>query len=892
MKGLLIRSISVSFLSLIFVLHLSDVAANTHPSTKKSFRGTISRIVSITTHKSKGQTTVTVLGDGKISEYVAKPLKAPPRIVVDIFCAARLLGGVSKVVENSDVKVIRIGYHSKKIRMVFDVKGSVVPDFTDKSVDNELIITLKSKEGEDKKKHDITTNVIETKKDLETLKKNNNVKVNDIPKDNDESRKKGALEEVMPFISETPDNQKSGVPEKEADDAFRNQDRSKEDGQTKIRLEETLTQRVEDDGKEDTSIYLKCLDTYKAKDWEDAIENLTRLIKKYPNGRYTERAYFILAKSYDSLNKEFISVQFKEIKDHYEDAISRFPNSEYVPDAVFSIGNLYFHIKNYYEALGYYNLVLKKDKGSILQVKALMQKARVLLLRNRKEDALTALNELETITSEYQNISEGIEAKIEKAKILYEMNKFDGSLKILNELNKEDPENLYKHPDISLYIGYNYYQLGDNHKARENLYRYYNTCPEREINHLVLNQIGDTYRNEGLIEDAVKLYRMVLERFPNTDGAIISKIRLAEQQEDNDWIEKTRKEMGSPKKIYENIVNDSDDKKDEKNPLIQLSMLKLGITYQKEKEYEKSLNVLKELLEKYPKTSLRKELAHALMVTIEGILKRENKNHKYINIINLYFKNDKIFSMIDVPELFLPVARAFVYIGLDDMAIEVFKKADILLTDNDKPDDLLFLMGKYLFEQDNIEDALKRFNILVNNHPDSKYAPEAYQIRGSILLKQKQYELAADTLDKALKYPISECKRALLLIEKAKALTGSRSKENALLAMNEVNEIKKECDFTDYNIDQELGDLYLSLGDVQKALNNFNHVIKTTKEISSKNALRLKLAECYWRLNKREDSLELYNQIMSLNDPFWSNLAKEKMDEIQFNNDNISERLN
>lgn len=892
MKGYLIRSISVLCLSLFYVLHLNNVSASPHPANEKSYKGAISRIVSITTHKSKGQTIVTVLGDGKISEYIAKPLEAPPRIVVDIFCAARLLGGVSKVVESSDVKIIRIGYHTQKIRIVFDIKGSVVPSFTDKPVDNELIITLKSKEGEDKKEHHNTTNLIEKTKDLATFKKNENVKENDIPKDIENPHKKRALEEVTPLISETLGNQKIGAPEKETKHVFEKQNRSKEDGLTKTSPEEKLTQMVEDDGKEDTSIYLKCLDTYKAKDWKGAIEYLARLIKKYPNGRYTEKAYFILAKSYDHLNTEIISVQYKEIKGHYEDAISRFPISEYVPDAVFSIGNLYFFIKNYYEALGYYNLVLNKDKGSILRVKALMQKVRVLLLRNRKEDALSALDELEILTSEYPNLSERIEAKIEKAKILYEMNKFNRSLKILNELNKEGNENIYKYPEISLYIGYNHYQLGDNQKARENLYRYYNTCPEREINHLVLNQIGDTYRNEGLIEDAVKFYRMVLERYPNTDGAIISKIRLAEQQEDKDWIEKTRKEMGSPKKIYENIVNDSVDKKDEKNPLIQLSMLKLGITYQKEKEYEKSLKVLKELLEKYPKTSLKKELTHALMVTIEGILKKEMKNHKYINIINLYLKDEKIFLMVNAPELLWPVARAFVYVNLNDMAIEVFKKADILLSDNDKPADHLFLMGKYLFEQDNIEGALKRFDILIANHPYSKYASEAYQLRGSILLKQKQYKLATDTFAKALKYPVPKCQRARLLLEKAKALTGSNSKENALMAINEVNEIKKDCDFTDYNIDQELGDLYLSLGDFRKALNIFNQVIQTTKENTSKNSLKLKLAECYWRLNKKEDSLALYNQIISLNDPFWSNLAKERMDEIQFNKDNMSEKLN
>ncbi|MBW2407590.1 MAG: AMIN domain-containing protein, partial [Deltaproteobacteria bacterium] len=166
MKGYLIRSISVLFVSLFFVFHLNKVAASPHPSAKKSYKGTISRIVSITTKKIKGQTIVTVLGDGKISQYDAKPLKTPPRIVVDIFCAARLLGGMSKVVENSDVRIIRVGYHAQKIRIVFDIKGSVVPDYTDNSVDNELIITLKSIEGENIKKTDNTTNIIEKTKDL------------------------------------------------------------------------------------------------------------------------------------------------------------------------------------------------------------------------------------------------------------------------------------------------------------------------------------------------------------------------------------------------------------------------------------------------------------------------------------------------------------------------------------------------------------------------------------------------------------------------------------------------------------------------------------------------------------------------------------------------------
>ncbi len=655
---------------------------------------------------------------------------------------------------------------------------------------------------------------------------------------------------------------------------------------------EQLVQTVDDDGKKDTSFYLKCLSAYRSKDWKGAILKFRDYIKRYPDGRYAERAYFLLAKSYDHLHSKNIGAHFTEIKDHYEDAVSRFPASKFIPDAMYSIGTLLFKMKNFSEAIGYYNLVLKQDKSSILQIKALKQKIKILVLKKRRSEALSSIDQLEQITAGHPDLPERIEARKERAKILYEMNKFYESIEILEKLIREKPENLYVYPEISLYLGYNYYQLGNNEKARENLYRFYNICPDRKINDLVLNQIGDTYRNEGMIKDAVKFYRLVLDRFPNTDGAIISKIRLAEQQEDTDWIEKTRKEVGSPQKIYEGIVNHSADKKEKKNPLIQLSMLKLGIAYQKENKYQKSLNVLKELLDRYPTTSLKRELTHALMVTLEGIQEKEIKEKNYINIINLYLKEKKLFLMVNAPELFLPVARAFAYVDLKDMAIDVFKRADVLLSDSEKPDDLLFVLGKYFYEKDNFGEALKRFDILTEKYPHSKYLPEAYWMRADVLLKQKKYEQATNDFDVALKYPVTTCKKAHILVKKATALIESNFRNRALESINQANELKKDCDKTDLDIDKAIGGVYLSLGDAKKALDIFSQAVKEAKGDSDRIPLKLKLAKCYWLLNKKEDSLSIYHQISSLNDPFWSNLAKEKMSEIQFNRDNISGKLN
>jgi tetratricopeptide (TPR) repeat protein len=132
----------------------------------------------------------------------------------------------------------------------------------------------------------------------------------------------------------------------------------------------------------------------------------------------------------------------------------------------------------------------------------------------------------------------------------------------------------------------------------------------------------------------------------------------------------------------------------------------------------------------------------------------------------------------------------------------------------------------------------------------------------------------------------------MLLIEKAKALTGSNSNEKALKAIKEASGIKKDCGLPGYNICQEIGDLYLNLGYANKAITFFNQAVDTATENSDKIYLKFKIAQCYLRLNKTEDSLALYKQISSLNDPFWSKLAKEKITEINFKNDNISEMLN
>jgi len=259
------------------------------------------------------------------------------------------------------------------------------------------------------------------------------------------------------------------------------------------------------------------------------------------------------------------------------------------------------------------------------------------------------------------------------------------------------------------------------------------------------------------------------------------------------------------------------------------------------------------------------------------------KGKKYSSIINFYIKEKELIAMVNAPELFISVARALVHQNFEDMGAEMFARADPLLANEEKPADLLFLLGRQLYNQENYESALQRFSLLIENYPSDKNLPHAYRLKGRLLLKQKRYQPADKMFSAALKYPADNCEKLSILIGKAQALAGGNSIEKAKETTKRADGLKSLCSSADYHVYQEIGDLYFNLGDTEKAVSLFNQAIAMAKEKADKISLMLKVAQGYRLLNKKEDFLAIYKEISDLNDPFWSNLAKERMEEIDFN---------
>lgn len=846
---------------------------------------TLSEIVAVGARAFAEGMVITFLGDGKIDRYAAERLESPDKLVVDIFCPARPSNTMKIPVNTACLKGIRIGYHPEKIRLVLDIGQDRAPSHQVFDAAGELIVLL-FEELPDRGVSD------EMKAFRQIYGKASRPKSLQQPGGVFDagpvmpSDAFGSIEEKAP----------SGAPGMASISDQRILDLPQVDpralkapAESSTALRKKLVQMPPDDGQKDTALFIESLNAMSSEDWTLAAEKFKQLIAIYPSTRHAERAHFLLAEASDRSFPEADAGMFNKILRNYEQAIYHYPSSIYMPEAFLGIGHLYSRHKNFHEALGYYNLVLKNNPDSVYYLKALVQKTKILLLRKKREAALALLPHLEAALSKYPDISELCPEKIEMARIFYETNSFHKSLKILMALASSNSANRYVYPDISLYLGSNYYQLGDYATARQHLMRFYNMCPGREISHLVLAQIGDTYREAGQNKEAVKFYEKVLERYPDSEGASISMIRMAEQQEAGALpvhlgiqapVKLIGHDIGLPRDIYKQVAHKLV-YQDSKNPLLQLALVKLAVLYQKEKDYRKSLNAVKELLKNNPWASLQKEIKEALYKLVETILEAEAKAGNFGKVIEIYQQEKKLFNRIKSPVVLLVVARSLRELGLEAAAIEMFEKADRQFQAYDRPPDLLLTLSDELFKNGAYESALKRIDYLLENHPNDKNAVKARQLKGEIFLKNKLYLEAAQLFSEVLNRPISRCEKVRIIVKRAKALQKADFRQSAFASLEGIDSFLNACPEKS-GMYQEIGGLYKKLGYLAEAVPLLKNAITSCIDEQENFSLTFQLAQCYSQLGRRQEATALYRQIEAGENPFWSNLAKEKIEEIEF----------
>ncbi len=597
--------------------------------------------------------------------------------------------------------------------------------------------------------------------------------------------------------------------------------------------------------------------------WSDAISVLKNFIETQTSEPCTETATFLMTYSLYKKNIKGETSQYLEIVNRIQDAINYFPESRYIPYAMTILGKIYINFGNPAEAKGYFRIVLDKYSkySGIPEILFTMGQLEV-----KKKKYKKAISLYRKILAQYPHYIFISDVRIELGKTLFEVNSFSKALTQLNEVIKQNPRKVYESSDLMLHIGNSYYHIGKYKEARKVLGEVYNLYPGLESAHIVLTRIGDILVDEDQIEKAKKIFNFVTEKYPGTDGFIISSMRIAKYNDN-----RSEKEN-----IYQVIISEYSE-----HPMAHLARLRMAEIEYNAGEYEKSISSINDLLVENPRALMREAL-FLKKESFKSLFKELMDKEKYFNILKLYEKEKASVNRFDqAPELFWLIGKSYYQGYLHAQAAGLLLKSYKNYEDQKKPADLLFSLGLSLQESGKPEDAFIYFNEYIRSYPEEDKIAESFRRLGRIHLAQNKEQKAIANYITALKRSRENSEKADILCEYGRFNLKKRKfkKSTKLLyeAIHLLNETSGEHAVLLSQAYRNLGEAEMHLKSYSKAAQAFASAIEKTKNEEDRVGLSFMLGESYHKSNKPQKAVEVYKGVAASGDAFWGKLAEEKL---------------
>lgn len=380
---------------------------------------------------------------------------------------------------------------------------------------------------------------------------------------------------------------------------------------------------------------------------------------------------YALADSYFQLYQGNFKRHYIEITDTYEEAINFNPDSFEVPLALLRLFLVNLKVGNIPEAKGYFRLLLKKfpDYPQIPTAYYYWGEH-----YERQKNYEQAIKNYQHLIEKYPESPVTKNAAIGLARSLTRMEFYSQAWKIVQYISKRWPRAYIKEPDILQLSGLVALRNKKYKKAKEFYWLYFNLLPGDPKNDLTLARIGDIHLYLQEKKAAKKIYQKIIQMYPDHEGALIAKMRLAEEGiHDHPKVV----EMFSvfdrpfnlrPLKIYSEIIE-----KQPQSPLAPLAQLKLAMWYLWEESLPKALKTAQEFQEKFPKSSLLAKAREVGAAALSKTIKLAVQENDFPKVISLWKKYKEFQKQIKDSETLLAVALSAWKTGRIPLALSLAK---------------------------------------------------------------------------------------------------------------------------------------------------------------------------------------------------------------------------
>ena len=639
---------------------------------------------------------------------------------------------------------------------------------------------------------------------------------------------------------------------------------------------------------EERRIYDSALELYQQGKYHEALSNLRLLINQSPRSDLADAVSFLIGECYFSLAREGILKSYQPAIDAFELALALYPDSEHVPGGLFQLANSYREMHYHYEADGNYRLLLEKyphaqysadvhfwmgenlyQGGEFGKAKDQFQK---FMLNYPQADTLQLKRAAFRFADCYVGLKDYTRAQKGYEEALNRWPTYDGLF----------PENLFN-------MGLTYLENGDYRKARSILFMVFNVFTDQDFTHIVLTKVGDTYKMEGKIEDALKVYSQNTLLYPGSKGALISEMKMADIGVKNPGFFNFDQYL-DPLKVYQRII--------EKYPTTEIAeeaLYKQGVAFSEQKRYQDAIASLLTVLEEYPDSDLSKRCFISIQETLCKLIDSYASEENYGAILELYQKRKTPFlSDVKNTKALFQIGESFRQVGLYDEALEIYGKAQRIYPRTHPEDELILRMGEVYVLKKAYGEAEELFKKLIERCSESTCRKLAFHDLADTYFAQGQYEAAQLAYRSALKEEgkIPRDIRGLFYLGKCYHAMGNLSSSidayrEALRVAEQLGKSGGEQEFVIESSFQLADELYQNQQYLDAA-SVYTQAVERYPEDDRAQWALYRIAASYRKAGKGASEIESLKKLVSkgIREPFWEKVIAESISNIEWETKN------
>ena len=604
----------------------------------------------------------------------------------------------------------------------------------------------------------------------------------------------------------------------------------------------------------------------------------------YPDSPLTPQVDYLLADAYFYQDAEDFASVFLKVTTAYQEALTKHPKSEHASRAAFMRAMTYQKMSDPRAEVGYLKLVISEYPDSYYALLSKLYLADAYLELEKPELAESQLQELMEESPQGDQV---LKAYSKLGRYYFKQGLYSQANEVFKEILKIDDRFYMKDPSLLYFMGEGYFHLGRMDLSRAFLYHAINVTPDSEAADVMTARIGDTYKEQGRDSEAIKVYALARRLYPDTIGALVSQMRLADYGSLRSLFTGgsifSALEDGAQEaaiKLYREVVDSGQD-----SPLIHLALFRIGNAYLNQGEYELAIKTYREFLEKFQDSSLKEDVLTAL----NKALVEEGKNlldqNRFFPFIAFMDDNKVYISKDNLPIMHSMAGRAYKALNLPQNAAEQWEanKGE----DVDEEERLTGLGWAYLKLGRN-EDAVKVLNEFLKNFRDHPQTAKILTMlaRAELNLGQTYKALAhmeqAMSISPELIDDLDFQKQLVdLYLEKGDYARGIKAAKAVMAILKKDKNAASDETFLGL---ARLGQFQALLGDREKALETLNLALEARPKNKYPDVVYL-IAISYKKVGLMDRYKDAIHLLETSTDPFWREAAAQELKAMTPNED-------